>query len=168
MHEFHFDPLRIDRGRAVHQGGFALLLVILLLLMLASIGLAALNTVQRDQETAGFTNRKRQALYAAEAGVSRALQTLRATGTPTVPNTSLGDGTIFPYGQPSFRPDPTVADPIKSVGIGGAPGMNLVLDQNGTATYQVQYWKIQVQGDAPGNTVSRLEVVSGALIASGQ
>lgn len=166
MHELHSDPLREGRPRAMRQGGFALLLVILLLLMLASIGLAALNTVQRDQQTAGFTNRKRQALYAAEAGVSRGLQTLRTTGTPVIPNTSLGDTTIFPYGQPSFRPDPTVAEPIKVVGLGAPPGMNLVQDQGGVATYQYQYWKIQVEGDAPGNTVSRIEVVSGALIAN--
>jgi len=158
------------RRRHVHrlerQGGFALLLAILLLLMLASIGLAALDTVQRDQQTAGYSNRKRQALYAAEAGISRALQTLRDNGTPSVPNTTLGDSTIFPYGQPSFQPDPTVADPITSLGVGGAPGMNLVIGQGGAAKYQVHYWKVQVEGDAPGSTVSRLEVVSGALIAN--
>ncbi|MDH5567466.1 MAG: hypothetical protein OEY15_12440 [Myxococcales bacterium] len=155
-----------QRAGARREGGFALLLAILLLLMLASIGLAALDTVQRDQQTAGFTNRKRQALAAAEAGVARGLQTLRADGTPSVPNTTLGDASIFPHGQPSFRLDPTVADPIDSLGLGGMPGMNLVIDQNGAAAYQIQFWKIQVQGDAPGGTTSRLEVVTGSLIAN--
>jgi Tfp pilus assembly protein PilX len=148
------------------QGGFALLLAVLLLLMLASIGFAALDTVQRDRQTAGFANRKRIALNAAEAGVARAQQTLRETGTPAVPATTLGDTTMFPHGQPSFRADPNEADPIDNLGVGGMPGMNLVIDQNGTAAYQIAYWRIQVQGDAPGGSEARIEVVSGALYAN--
>jgi hypothetical protein len=148
------------------QGGFALLLAVLLLLMLASIGFAALDTVQRDRQTAGFANRKRIALNAADAAVARAQQTLRDTGTPAVPNTTLGDTTMYPHGQPSFRTDPNEANPIESLGVGGMPGMNLVIDQNGAAAYQIQFWRIQVQGDAPGGSEARVEVVSGSLIAN--
>ena len=144
-------PLAGAQRAQKRQGGFALLLAVLLLLMLASIGFAALDTVQRDQQTAGFANRKRIALNAAEAAVARAQQTLRDTGTPVVPNTTLGDTTIYPYGQPSFRTDPNEADPIESLGVGGMPGMNLVIDQNGAAAYQIQYWRVQVQGDALGH-----------------
>jgi hypothetical protein len=155
------------RERRDHrEGGFALLLAILLLLMLASIGFAAIDTVEKDQQTAGYTNRKRQAIHAAEAGVARGLQTLRDTGTPAVPLTDLGDTTIHPYGQPSFQADPTVTDPIDSLGLGGMPGMNLVIGQGGAATYQIQYWQIMVQGNAPAGSNSRLEVVSGSLIAN--
>ena len=155
-------------GDPRHRGGFALLLAVLLLLMLASIGFAALDTVQRDRQTAGFANRKRIALNAAEAGVARAQQTLRDTGTPVVPTTAtaLGDTTIFPHGQPSYRTDPNEANPIESVGVGGMPGMNLVIDQNGAPAYQIQYWRVQVQGDAPGGSEARVEIVSGALYAN--
>jgi hypothetical protein len=150
------------------RGGFALLLAVLLLLMLASIGFAALDTVQRDRQTAGFANRKRIALNAAEAAVARAQQTLRDTGTPTVPTTAttLGDTTIYRHGQPAYRADPNEANPIESLGVGGMPGMNLVIDQNGAAAYQIQFWRVQVQGDAPGGTEARLEVVSGSLVAN--
>ena len=148
------------------QGGFALLLSVLLLLMLGSIGLAALDTVQRDQQTAGFTNRKRQALHAAEAGISRGLQTLRDTGTPTVPTTTIGDTTMFPHGQPSFRTDTTETDPIESLGIGAMPNMNLVIDQGGTATFQMLFWKLNVEGNAPGGSISRVEVVTGQMVAN--
>jgi len=148
------------------EGGFALLLAILLLLMLASIGFAALDTVERDQQTAGYTNRKRQAIHAAEAGIARGLQTLRDNGTPTVPNASIGDNTIHPHGQPSFEVDPIATDPIESLGMGVPAGMNMVMGQGGAATYQIQFWKIMVQGNAPGGSTSRLEVVTGSIVAN--
>jgi hypothetical protein len=162
------DPRVSARVDPERRGGFALLLAVLLLLMLASIGFAALDTVQRDRQTAGFANRKRIALNAAEAAVARAQQTLRDTGTPVVSATPtvLGDTTIFPHGQPSYRTDPNEANPIESLGLGGMPGMNLVIDQNGAAAYQIQFWRVQVQGDAPGGTEARLEVVSGSLVAN--
>ena len=159
-------PLASAHRTQKRQGGFALLLAVLLLLMLASIGFAALDTVQRDRQTAGFANRKRIALNAAEAAVARAQQTLRDTGTPSVPNTTLGDTTMFPHGQPSFRTDPDEANPIDNLGVGGMPGMNLVIDQNGAAAYQIAYWRMQVQGDAPGGSEARVEVVSGAMFAN--
>jgi type II secretory pathway pseudopilin PulG len=160
------DALARAPGLEERQGGFALLLAVLLLLMLASIGFAALDTVQRDQQTAGYANRKRQALNAAEAAIARAQQTLRDTGTPSVPATTIGDTTMFPHGRPSFQTDPNEANPIQSIGLGGMPGMNLVIGEDGAATYQVQFWKIQVQGDAPGGTEARAEVVSGRLLAN--
>jgi Tfp pilus assembly protein PilX len=160
------NPLVGAAGTEKRRGGFALLLSVLLLLMLASIGFAALDTVQRDRQTAGYANRKRIALNAAEAAVARAQQTLRDTGTPTVAYTQLGDTTMYPHGQPSYRTDPNEATPIQSIGVGGMPGMNLVIGQNGAPAYQIQYWRVQVQGDAPGGSMARLEIVSGALYAN--
>lgn len=148
------------------EGGSALLVTVLLLVMMGLIGLAALDVVTRDQRVAGFQNRKKVAFYAAEAGVSEALQTLATTGTPTVSTASLGDTTIYTHGQPSYRADPTVANAVESLGIGSFPGMNLALGQNGAPIYQMQYWRVRVQGNAPGGTVSRLEFASGALFAN--
>ena len=160
------DPPVGAAGTEKRRGGFALLLSVLLLLMLASIGFAALDTVQRDRQTAGYANRKRIALNAAEAAVARAQQTLRDTGTPTVTYTTLGDTTMYPHGQPSYRTDPNEANPIQSIGVGGMPGMNLVIDQNGAPAYQIQYWRVQVQGDAPGGSEARVEIVSGSMYAN--
>lgn len=148
------------------EGGSALLVTMLLLVMLGLIGFAALDTVTRDQRVAHYQNRKKIAFYAAEAGVSEALQTLTLNGTPTVGNVSLADSTTYPHGQPSYAPDPTAATPIESIGFGAFPGMNLAIGQNGSPLYQMQFWRVRVQGSAPGGSVARLEFASGALISN--
>jgi len=148
------------------ERGFTLLLTVLTLLLVTSLGFAALNVVQTDQQVAGYLNRKRMALNAADAGVSRALETLQSNGTPTVPTTALGDGGAFPHGQPTYGVDTTAADPVENLGIGGLSGMNLRVGQNGSVQFQVQYWRIRVQGEAPGGTVSRVEFVAGNLVAN--
>ena len=155
---------RHDRSR--RQTGSALLIPSMLLLILGLLGFAALSTVTRDQQIAGFRKRQRVAFYAAEAGVAKALETLTTELTPKVPATDLGDASLFPHGRPSFRPDPTVANPIENVGSGAFPGMSLNLGQNGQPTYQLSYWRIRVQGRAPGGTATRIETVSGALVAN--
>jgi Tfp pilus assembly protein PilX len=149
------------------EAGIALLASVLLLLMLASIGLAALNVVERDQQVAGYLNRKAIALHAADAAVARALGTLIANGTPTVPNTTMGDASLYPGGQPSYRTDTTAANPIQKAGTGGVPGMGLTGGMGGSgAAYSVQYWKIRVQGEAPGGSIARVEVLTGSLVAN--
>jgi hypothetical protein len=137
----------------------------ILLLILGLFGFAALSTVTKDQQIAGFTKRQRLAFYAAEAGVAKALETLTTELAPSVPDTQLGDGSIFPHGSPSFRPDPSVAEPIEELGTGAFPGMSLNIGQGGTPTYQLNYWRIRVQGRSPGGTAARIETVSGALLA---
>jgi len=149
------------------EAGIALLASVLLLLMLASIGLAALNVVERDQQVAGYLNRKALALHAADAGIARALGTLAATGTPTVPATSMGSTALYPGGQPSYRTDTTAADPIKKAGTGSLPGYQIGGAGGGAvAPYSIQYWKIRVQGEAPGGSIARVEVLTGALVAN--
>lgn len=150
------------------EAGIALLASVLLLLMLASIGLASLNVVERDQQVAGYLNRKAIALHAADAGVARALSEMSAsaTHTPSVPTTAMGDATLYPYGQPSYRTDPNSANPIEKAGKGQLGGHTLNIGTNGGATFEVQYWKIRVQGEAPGGSVARVEVLTGALITN--
>lgn len=144
----------------------ATLVATLLLLLLALFGFAALDTATKDQQVAGFAKRQRLAFYAAEAGVAKALETMTTGGQPAVPVTSLGDGSLFPHGQPSFRPDPSVPDPIDWVGATAFPGMSLNIGQGGTPTYQMSMWRIRVQGRAPGGTVAGIETVGGALVAN--
>ena len=151
-----------------HDGecGSALLVSTLLLLLLGLFGLAALGTVTKDQQVAGFQKRKKLSFYAAEAGVAKALETLTTSLTPTVPTTNVGDSSLFPHGQPSYQEDSTAADPIEPLGNGAFPGMSINLGQGGTPTYMLSYWRIRIEGRAPGGSVARIETVSGALIAN--
>ena len=153
-----------DRRRG--EAGSALLVTVMLLLMLGLVGLAALNTTTRDQQVAGFQNRKRIALYAAEAGVAEALETLTTRATPGITTTTIGDSTLYPHGQPSYQPDPAFADPVEDLGSAPFPGMSLNIGQGGLPTYQMNYWRIHVEGRASGGSQARVEAVSGALIAN--
>jgi hypothetical protein len=146
--------------------GSALLITVLLLVLMGLIGLAALDAVTRDRQVAGFLNRKKIAFYAAEAGIAEALQTLMTTATPTVTATTLGDTSSYPHGRPSFRLDPTASPAVDSLDLGPFPGMNLRIGQGGTPLYQMEYWGVRVQGDAPGGTVARHEIATGTLIAN--
>ena len=154
-----------DRERR-HDEGFALLLTVLLLLMLASLAFAGLDTVQRDQQVSGHLNRKRIALHAADAGLAKGMETLNLTGTPTVPNTNLGDATLYPHGLPSYQADTSAGAATQSLGAGSVPGFNLQPTQNGTPQFQMQFWKIRVQGNAPGGSLSRVEFATGSIIAN--
>ncbi len=62
------------------EGGSALFVAMMLLILLGLVGFAALETVTRDQQVAGFQNHKRVAFYAAEAGLVAAVQSLETTG----------------------------------------------------------------------------------------
>jgi len=154
----------LDRRR--HEGGSATLLAVLLMLLMGLIGFAALDTVTRDLQVEGSLFRKKLAFFAAEAGVAQALGGIRVGGDPNIDPTDLGDDTTYPYGKPSFRLDPSVADPVESLGLGAYPGMNLQLGQNGTPTYQLEMYRVRVQGTATGGSLSRLEFASGSLVAN--
>ena len=159
------DRRPIPQGRRGERG-VALLASVLLLLMLASIGMASLNVVEKDQQVAGYLNRKAIALQAADAAVAKALETLDQTGTPTVPPATLGDPALYPAGQPSYRADPTTPDPIEDVGIAHLGGFGIQTGSNNSAQFQVRFWKIRVQGEAPGATVARVEVLTGSVVGN--
>jgi hypothetical protein len=148
------------------EAGSALLIAVLMLVLMGLIGIAALDAVTRDGQVAGYLNRKKMAFYAAEAGVAEALESLKNDPSPTVNQTALGDSSLYPHGQPSYRLDPTVSDPVKALGLAGMNGMNLNIGQGGAPTFQLSYWRVNVQGDAPGGSVARLEVVAGGLVAN--
>jgi hypothetical protein len=160
-----------DDGRDRQQGGFALLLTVMFLLMLASMAFAGLETVQRDQQVAGHLNRKRMSLHAADAGLAKAMETLQLTGTPAIPVTKLGDAALYPHGRPSFGPDTSNGPAVESLGTGppsssSGGGFNLQPTQNGTPQFQMEYFKIRVQGKAPGGSLTRLEFATSALQAN--
>jgi len=150
------------------EGGSALIVTVLLLVLLGIMGLAALETVTRDQQVAGFQNRSRLAFYAAEAGVADAKNRLRAVwsteDTVPFPNQGaavmMGDTATFPHGQPGYYADPLVAAGIEYMNA-GAPSVSGGHDQRlGGSTRVNTLWRIRVEGSAPGGTTSRLEVVA--------
>ena len=150
------------------ENGSTLLVAVVLLLLLGLMGFAALNTVTQDQQVAGFQNRKKIAFYAAEAGLSESLEKLTTSFSPVLPATptSIGDASIYPHGQPSYRPDPTVADPFDPLGTTALPGTSLNLGAGAAPTYQISYWRVRVQGNAPRGSVARVEAVAGSLLAN--
>lgn len=155
-------PSDSDRARA-SEAGIALLASVLLLLMLASIGLASLNVVERDQQVAGYLNRKAIALHAADAGIAHALGELARTGTPAVSATAIGDATLYPHGQPSYRTDTTAANPIEKAGPPVVTGEGCNLADEESQCPPVQHWKIRVQGEAPGGSIARVEAVARSI-----
>ena len=85
-------------GERRHEAGAALLIAMLLLAMLGVIGLASMETVTRDRQVAGFQNRGRAALYAAEAGVAHATGIIRQNAQVLAPG---GEGALESF-DPAF------------------------------------------------------------------
>lgn len=150
------------------EGGSALIVTVLLLVLLGIVGLAALDTVARDQQVAGFQNRSRLAFYAAEAGVADAKNRLRdvwtTTDTVAFPDqttpVAMGDAAMFPYGQPSYYADPLAPAGVEYMNA-DAPSASGGHRQNlGGSQRANTLWRIRVEGSAPGGTTTRLEVVA--------
>ena len=81
----------------------------------------------------------------------------------------MGTAGIYPYGQPSYTLDPNPPpgeNAVENIGAGTISGMNIAIGQGSGAKYQMQFWKIRVQGVAPGGSTSRLEVAAGKFTAS--
>jgi hypothetical protein len=157
------------------EGGSALIVTVLLLVMLGVIGLAALDTVTRDQQVAGYQNRARLAFYAAEAGVADAKDRLRDVYSTSVQvafpamgtAVSLGDTSIFPHGQPQYYGDPNVPRAIEYMDAGAIDlGSGMDLREGGEQWFNT-LWRIRVEGRAPGGSTARLEVMATRTLSGG-
>jgi hypothetical protein len=136
------------------EAGIALLASVLLLLMLASIGLASLNVVERDQQVAGYLNRKAIALHAADAAIARAPGQLAANGTPSVPTTL--DRRLPLYRTASLVPPRRPPRRRSEAGTGGFPAWTTRAAGRARRQYSVRYWKIRVRATRPA-PVARVE-----------
>lgn len=156
------------------QDGAILIVAVVMLVLMGALGLAALETVTRDQQVAGFQKRATSAFYAAEAAAAQARNAIRtvddrsdtpAMPTPGTPGT-LGDATTYPHGQPTFYGDPDFADPIRYVRDGGiyANGGNLQLKGQ---KFVKTLWQINVEGRAPNGSGRRLEVMETKILSAG-
>lgn len=154
----------LERARR-RQSGAALLVTMLIMIALGLLGVSTLNAVMGDQQVSGYQARSRVALHAAEAGISDVQAKLNGAAAPTIDPADLGDSSLYPHGQPSYGPDPAVGAPVEDLGAVGAQGMNLRIGAGGPR-YQVQFWKLNVQGTAPGGSISRVEAAVGVLRGS--
>jgi len=116
------------------ERGAALLICVLLMTLIGILGVASIDTVQRDRQIAGYESRAQTALYAVEAGVSYAIGLIRrdaqglaqggigalsaynpsAGAPPEFPTTAAPRslGADFPApGSPRFYMDPDASDP---------------------------------------------------------
>ena len=154
------------------EEGAALFVAVMMLVLLGLLGLASLETVSRDRQAAGFQNRARAALWAAEAAIAQARSVLFTAELPNgianlidfhpaLPGGALGDATLYPYGQPAYGPDPAVANPIDWLGSGGAcDDWVMSIEQAGSqnnAIWRETLWDVRVQGTAAGGAASRIE-----------
>lgn len=158
----------ILRLRNRQNDGSALLVAVMMLVLMGLIGIAALDTMTKDRQVAGFQNRARMAFYAADAGVATSLNLVRTatnrSAKPALPITNLGDAVIYPYGRPAFTGDPLVANPIVYSKDGGpVQGMNLQVPPQFVNTL----WDIRVEGQTSDGGRSHLEAMATKMLDNG-
>ncbi len=154
------------RTRTRREGGAALLVSILMLVMMGFIGMASLDTVMRDRQIAGYTSRARSALYAADAGVAAALDMVRTAPLPTalaagdcmtsvLPETSLPNGT-------SYRPDTTAATNNVCMLASADPCSELdaSIEVGSGSVFLYTLWDMRVQGQTTDGAVARVQATS--------
>jgi len=160
------------------EGGVALLIAMLMMIIFGAIAVASMDTVTRDRELAGIHSQSNLSFQAAEAGVAAGLAALRnpaqpwptsiaglATFNPPLPNIALGDAATYPYGQPSYVQDPAAAQPIRYLGVGGeCPDWEVSLDTSniggGGLTVLETVFDIRVQGQTQTGARSRIEAAA--------
>ena len=94
------------------EQGAALLVAVLLLALMGIVGLASMETVTRDRQVAGYQSRAQTALYAAEGGISQALEMIDDEVADRAPR---GEAALLEW-TPSTIVPPATAPVFPSVG----------------------------------------------------
>lgn len=144
------------------ERGIALITVMMILALIATLAISSMETVMRDNQIAAVQMRNRVAFQAAEAGLAVALASMTTSTAPTLVQTDIGVVGDYPVGQPSFQLNPSVATPIENLGSQPMPGMGLNIDGNGPK-FQLQMWKIHVEGSEPRGMTARIEAATAVL-----
>ena len=164
-------PARAPASTRGHrEGGAALLITMMMLVLMGMIGLASLDTVLRDRQVAGHTSQSRQALYAAEAGVAQGLEMVHTAslGTAISPGECPSQGIPFtPLDNgASFRRDTTADGP------GSDPDLNVCMlataepcdfggggssIEQGQQIFLRTVWDLRVEGRSQGGAVARVQ-----------
>ena len=163
-----------------HESGSAMFIAVLMLVLMGALGIAAMETVTRDRQVAGFQNRSRSAFYAAEAGAAQGRSLVRTVGSrgdlPPLPATNLGGAALYDRETqlPQYYGDPAVPNPIRYVQDGGVAGGSNLAGKG--AKFVNTMWQINVTGQSAGSTAiagsargstARVEVVETKVLASG-
>jgi hypothetical protein len=154
-----------------HQEGAALFVSVMILALMGALGIMAFNTVLVDRQVAGFQNRAKTAFYAAEAGAADGRSLVRSIGsrsdTPNLNPRVLGGAALYDreFALPSYAGDPAFPNPIRYIGDSRlAGGANL---QMRGQKFVNTLWQINVQGQSPDGSTTRIEVVETKVLASG-
>lgn len=157
-----------------NEGGSALLVTVMLLVLMGGLAMASLEIVTRDRQVAGFQNRSVTAFYAAEAGAAEGRSLVRTVSTrgalPDFPDAgdpeTLGDSGTYEHGQPTYYGDPVFPDPVRYARDGQiyANGGNMRM---GGQKFVKTLWQINVVGTATGGSRSRVEVVETKILSKG-
>ncbi|MBW2397171.1 MAG: hypothetical protein JRG95_23220, partial [Deltaproteobacteria bacterium] len=154
------------------ESGAAMFIAVLMLVLMGWMGMAAMNTVTRDNQIAGFQNRNQNAFFAAEAGVAYARAVVEHEIGDTTDLPGVGTVPAFPtraaptqisqvanyaewqngiagselpryYADPN-PPDPTKPEPIHYFGAGEIMDGDDI--QVGGTHRQGTLWRITVVG----------------------
>lgn len=159
-------------SNARRERGSALFVAVMMLVLMGFLGFAALDRVTRDQQVAGYQNRSREALYAAEAGVAAGTQLITsgvvfdrfssvAFPDDTTP-VNIGDVTLYDReggGLPQYYGDPLVSPAIafKKMGV-PQEGMGL------KSPLRPGLWQLNVVGRSADGSQVRLETIEAVLM----
>jgi len=154
-----------EGARRKSERGIALITVMLILALVSVLAVSSLESTMRDQQVAGVQMRDRVAFQAAEAGLATALVSVTGSNTPSLATDSIGVAGDYPMGQPSYQLDPNAATPVENLGAQPAPGMSLNINGNGPK-FQLQLWRIHVEGTEPRGMTTRVEAAAAALWGS--
>jgi len=171
------DPMKVPvrEGNPRREGGVALLIAILMLIIFGAMAVASMDTVTRDRQIAGIHSQAHLAFQAAEAGIAAGLAALRNPAvpwptsigglsgfSPVLPNIALGSAADHPHGQPSYVADPDAPAAIQYLGVGGeCPDWDVSVEVSniggGGLTVLETLFDIRVQGQTATGARSRIE-----------
>jgi Tfp pilus assembly protein PilX len=155
------EAARVPRDRR-GESGAALLVAMLLLMAMALIGFASLNTVMREREVTGYSGQGQLALYGADAALANSLDMMRqqVTGvaigagdclTPDVPSATLANGV-------TYGPDSTAGSSKICMLAAAEPCAELDSSTEiGQPIYLYTVWNVRTQGVAPTGATSRVQ-----------
>ena len=165
IEKYQKHQIKALRTRLVREQGIALITVMMILALIATLAISSMETVMRDNQVAAVQIRNRVAFQAAEAGLAVALASMSSSAAPTLVSTDIGVVGDYPMGQPSYQLDPAVPTPVENLGAQPVPGMGLNINGNGPK-FQLQMWKIHVEGSEPRGMTSRIEAATAVLWGS--
>lgn len=145
-----------------NERGAALLVAMLLMALMGIIGFASLDTVMRDRQMSGNHSLSQAALYAADAGISAALDVVRTE----VVTASLAPGDCLSGEIPSvtlpnnarFGPDTTATASQICMLASAEPCAQIDASiEQGQPVFLNTVWNLRSEGNAPGGATARVQ-----------